>query len=100
MIETGEDVVALDDVGVVKVFEDGNLMIEKSLGSFAFEWLVFDEFDGNGLLILFVNAEVDLAETSLSDGVGPLEKIMLDFLDCILGLRILGNHLSVLLVHV
>jgi hypothetical protein len=36
MIEAGQNVVALDHVEMIQVFKDGNLMVEQSLSSFAF----------------------------------------------------------------
>lgn len=99
MIETRKNIMALDHVGVVKVFQDGDLMVEQSLGSFAFDGLILNELDGNGLLIEFVNTQVNVAETALADWVGPLEEILLYFFDCVLTLTTLGNHVSVLLVH-
>ena len=46
---------ALDHVGLVQMFQDGDLMVEQSLGSLALDGLILDELDGNGLLIQFVN---------------------------------------------
>ncbi len=74
-------------------------MVEKSLSCFAFDGLVFDEFDCNGLLILFVNAEVNIAEAALANTVRPLEQILIYFLDGFFRLRILAYHAMVLLVH-
>lgn len=84
MIETGEYVMAFDYVGMVKIFENADLMIEKPLCGFAFEGLVFDEFDSNRLLIEFINAEINVAETSFADAIGPVEEVMLNFFDDVL----------------
>jgi hypothetical protein len=74
-------------------------MIEKSLGCFAFDRIVFNQFDGNGLLIMFVNTEVNIAEAAFPNTVRPLEKILIYFLDGFFRLTYLGYHASVLLVH-
>ena len=47
---------AFDYVGMIEIFQDRDLMVEKSLGSFALERLIFNEFDGNGFFIIFVNS--------------------------------------------
>ncbi len=54
---------------MIKIFQDADLMIEKSLCGFAFEGLIFYEFNSNGLLIYFVYPEVDLAEAALSNPI-------------------------------
>ena len=90
---------ALDHVGMVQIFQDGDLMVEQSLGSLALDGLILDELDGNGLLIQFVNTQVNFAETPLADRVGPLEEILLYFFDRVLTLTTLRHHASVLLVH-
>lgn len=90
---------AFDYVGMVEIFENADLMIEKSLCGFAFEGLVFDEFDSNRLLIKLVNSEINVTETSLTDAIRPVEEIMFDFFDNVLIGIILSYHLYGVLFH-
>ncbi len=99
MIEAGQNVVALDHVEMIQVFKDGNLMVEQSLSSFAFNWLIFYQLDGNCLLIEFVNPQINLTETAFSDRVRPSEEILLYFFDRLLTLTIIEDYMCVLLVH-
>ncbi len=48
MIQAGKYIMAFNYTRMIKIFQDADLMIEKSLCSFTFEGLIFYEFDSNG----------------------------------------------------
>ncbi len=71
MIKTCEYVKAFDNIGIIKMFQNTDLMIEKSLRSFAFDRLIFDNFNSNGLSIVLIDSKKDLTEAAFSNEIRP-----------------------------